>query len=313
MNPATNERKGRYDTMTRMTRQAMLAAAVLLAVGTAARASEFCNIKIGARGLAMGSAFTAVSDDANLLQYNPSGLAFLSRKELMISYVRWLGDTDTQYLGYVHPNLYKTINFGVGLQWFDVLMQKTDLNGFEMGDLKVNETMTTLSLSSKLNPKTSVGANVKVVNSTLGKYNSNGLLLDAGILLLDVSGVDLGASINSLQVMPFQYRAEGEAESVTPWASVGIAKFMRMMVFSADVHVPMGGNEGVTFGAGIEYMLMPELGLQAGYNAGTDAVGLSLGARINLARGEDAYIINIGYLPTGISQVFSGTFNIKFK
>jgi len=312
MNPATNERKGRYETMTRITQQAVLAAAVLLAIG-AAHASEFCNIKIGARGLAMGGAFTAVSDDANLLQYNPSGLAFLSRKELMISYVRWLGDTDTQYLGYVHPNLYKTINFGVGLQWFDVLMKKTDLNGFEMGDLKVNETMTTISLSSKLNPKTSIGANVKVVNSTLGKYTSNGLLLDAGILLLDVSGLDIGASVNSLQVLPFQYRTEGEAESVTSWMSAGIAKFMRMMVFSADVHVPMGGTESVTFGAGMEYMLMPELGLQVGYNAGTDVLGLSVGARLNLARGEDAYIINISYLPTGISQVFSGSFNIKFK
>lgn len=272
-------------------------------------ATEFINLKVGARGVAMGGAFTAVSDDANLLQYNPAGLAFLTKKELMISYLRWLADIDTEYLSYVHPGIYKGLNFGVGLQWFDLTMTKTDLKGVELGDLKIREYLTVFSFSSKLSPNLSFGTNIKVADSTLSRYSSTALLADAGILFLGPL-FDIGIAINSFQLTPFKYKLV--EERISTHLRAGIAKFMRKMCFSADI-AKETDEEKIYLHTGLEYIVMPELALQFGYKIGYDIETFSFGIRINLLRGKDKYILNLAHLhTTDISPVYSATFNIKF-
>jgi hypothetical protein len=273
--------------------------------------TEFINLKVGARSNAMGCAFTAVSDDANLVQYNPAGLAFLLRKELMISYLRWFGDIDTQYLSYVHPRFYKNLNVGIGLQWFDDTLKRTDINGVEIGETKVSESMTLLSLSTKLSDKFSIGTNIKYLSSTLGRYSSNALIVDAGIMLL--SFVDIGIAVNSFQLTPLKYRDQEEKISST--ASLGIAKFFRKACFSADATTTLSGTGSGGFGLhlGFEYFLFRELALQVGYKIGYGE-NISAGVRFNLIRGEDIYILNLAYLPSvEIGSAYSASFNIKFK
>jgi len=273
--------------------------------------TEFINLKVGARSNAMGRAFTAVSDDANLVQYNPAGLSFLLRKELMISYLRWFGDIDTQYLSYVHPKFYKGLNVGIGLQWFDDTLKRTDVNGVEVGETKVSESMTLLSISTKLSDKFSIGTNIKYLSSTLGRYSSNAVIVDAGIMLL--SSVDIGIAINSFQLTPLVYRDKEEKISST--ASIGIAKFFRKACFSADATTTLSGASTGDIGIhiGFEYFLFRELALQVGYKIGYGE-NISAGVRFNLIRGEDIYILNLAYLPSiELGNAYSASFNIKFK
>jgi hypothetical protein len=288
----------------------LIVAVILFFVGWI-YSTEFINLKVGARSNAMGRAFTAISDDANLVQYNPAGLSFLLRKELMISYLRWFGDIDTQYLSYVHPRFYKSLNVGIGLQWFDDTLKRADINGVEVGETKVSESMTLLSLSTKLSDKFSIGTNVKYLSSTLGRYSSNALILDAGIMLL--SFVDIGIALNSFQLTPLKYRDQEEKISST--ASFGIAKFFRKACFSADATTTLSGTGSGGFGLhlGFEYFLFRELALQVGYKIG-HGDNISAGVRFNLIRGEDIYILNLAYLPSvEIGSAYSASFNIKFK
>lgn len=272
--------------------------------------TEFINIKVGARSNAMGRAFTAVSDDANLVQYNPAGLSFLLRKELMISYVRWFGDIDTQYLSYVHPKFYKGLNIGLGLQWFDDILDKTDINNVKIGELKVTESLTSLSLSTKLSDKFSVGTNLKYFTSTLGRYSSQSVIVDIGAMFLSV--VDIGVAINSYQLIPLKYR---DTEEILPATlSFGIAKFFRKLCVAADVRMPLfGASSTPGLHLGVEYFLFRELALQAGYKIGYGE-NISAGVRFNLIRGEDIYILNLAYVPSvELGSAFSVSFNIKFK
>lgn len=282
----------------------------LMFIVTISFSTEFINIKVGARSNAMGRAFTAVSDDANLVQYNPAGLSFLLRKELMISYVRWFGDIDTQYLSYVHPKFYKGLNVGLGLQWFDDILKKTDINGVEVGEVKVSESLTLLSFATKLSDKMSIGTNLKYFSSTLGRYSSSALIVDAGVMLL--SFVDIGLSINSYQLTPLKYK--DTEENLPATASIGIAKFFRKMCLSADVRMPLSGaSTGVGIHFGLEYFLFRELALQVGYKIGYGE-NISAGVRFNLIRGEDIYILNLAYVPSlELGNAFSASFNIKFK
>ena len=283
---------------------------ILLFITTRLFCSEFLNLKPGARSQAMGGAFSAVSDDANLLQYNPAGLVFLTKKELMISYLRWLAEIDTQYLSYVHPGIYKGLNFGVGLQWFEILMPKTDLNGVEMGDVKVREYLTVLSLSGKLSPTIAIGGNLKIADSTLSKYTSTALLMDTGVLIL-TSLFDLGITINSFHLTPFRYTQIDQR--ITTELRGGIAKFMRNMCIAADAVKELEGDK-IYLHAGLEYILLPAMAIQFGYKIGYDIEDFSFGVRFNILKGEDRYILNVAYSNmTDISGVYSASFNIKFK
>ena len=57
----------------------------------------------GARPAALGGMFCSVSDDANVLQYNPGGLGQIGRKELMLAHNEWIGGVRTETLNYIHP------------------------------------------------------------------------------------------------------------------------------------------------------------------------------------------------------------------
>ena len=51
------------------------------ASATYGQASDIENIGAGARSMAMGGAFTGLSDDASAPYYNPAGLAFLDEHQ----------------------------------------------------------------------------------------------------------------------------------------------------------------------------------------------------------------------------------------
>ncbi|MBN2289814.1 MAG: PorV/PorQ family protein [Candidatus Glassbacteria bacterium] len=67
------------------------------------RAAEFLTIPIGARGIAMGSAFAAVADDITSIWWNPAGLGFLEQKEVMLTVVDYTMDLTYSYAAFATP------------------------------------------------------------------------------------------------------------------------------------------------------------------------------------------------------------------
>jgi len=69
------------------------------------RAAEFLTIPVGARGIAMGSAYTAVADDISAIWWNPAGLGFLENKEVMFNIVDYTLDLTYNYFAAAVPIL----------------------------------------------------------------------------------------------------------------------------------------------------------------------------------------------------------------
>src|SRR5208282_3523353 len=65
--------------------------------------ADFLQIPSGARGAAMGGAFTAVADDVNALTWNPAGLSMLEYPEFGYLYMLYLGDTGYNFGGFALP------------------------------------------------------------------------------------------------------------------------------------------------------------------------------------------------------------------
>lgn len=88
---------------------------------------------MGARSLGMGSAYYAVADDASAAFWNPSGLAMMERKELMLMDAQLFEGTRLNLFTYAHPT-------ATGGTWsLSALQLKAD--GFE----KVNATFDPVS------------------------------------------------------------------------------------------------------------------------------------------------------------------------
>jgi len=89
-----------------------LIAAVLIAAPAGARAAEtaaFLDIGVGARGIGMGGAYTALADDASAVYWNPAGLARLEKREMSVSHAELGLGTREDFLAYAHPTSHGTV------------------------------------------------------------------------------------------------------------------------------------------------------------------------------------------------------------
>src|ERR1044072_2961467 len=71
------------------------------AAGT--EAAAFLNIPVGAGPAALGSAYTALAEDAYAPVWNPAGLGSLRSSELAGQHVSYLESVSYEYLGFVKP------------------------------------------------------------------------------------------------------------------------------------------------------------------------------------------------------------------
>lgn len=102
------------------------------AIGTAG--AEFLNVDAGARGTAMGGAFSAVVNDATSMYWNPAGLTQIPRASASFMHNRYLADISFHYLGY-GQRVTETGVLAGALRFMDAgKIAKTDINGNTQGD-----------------------------------------------------------------------------------------------------------------------------------------------------------------------------------
>lgn len=70
---------------------------------TGGQPASFLTYGVGARALAMGGAYYAISDDATAGYWNPAGLALVQRKELTAMEATLYDQTKLNYFAYAHP------------------------------------------------------------------------------------------------------------------------------------------------------------------------------------------------------------------
>ena len=67
------------------------------------RAAEFLEIPVGARGIGMGSAYSAATDDITSIWWNPAGLGFLQQSEVLVNVVDYTMDLTYSYGAFASP------------------------------------------------------------------------------------------------------------------------------------------------------------------------------------------------------------------
>lgn len=150
-------------------------------VGTAG--VQFLKIGVSARGVAMGDAFTAISDDASALFYNPAGLIQLDEPQAVASHMDFPAGVAYEFLGVAFP--LKAANAVVGAfiggLWTDEMIETTPENPYGTGrtftasDFAIGGTYV-----QRLTDKFTVGGSVKFINENLADESAYGWTADVG-------------------------------------------------------------------------------------------------------------------------------------
>lgn len=153
-------------------------------VGTSAAA--FLRIPVGARAIAMGSAFTALADDGTAMFWNPGNMARQSQNTLFVHHSPWLPGLDHTYFGFSFPMT------GVGVIGVNVVSLRTDEMEITTLDapMGTGETYTAastavgLSYARSLTDRFSIGGNVKYVQERIFNSTASGVAFDVGTLFV---------------------------------------------------------------------------------------------------------------------------------
>jgi hypothetical protein len=277
-----------------------------LASGKGTSGAQFLRIGAGARGPAMGGAFSPVADDATAIYWNPAGMARMDKREVALSYNAYFKDTAAQFLGYGHPTDHGT--FGLGVSMFGVknIEKRSDVAGDadtpDLGTFNTRDMALALGYANKMaENRLRYGASLKYINSNLNTKSAATAALDMGLLY---SLMDEDRMIASLAVLNLGGTLKFDAESdplpldIKPGLAYNM-KFERMgkltMALDSDMYVH---DQIVTVQPGLEWSVHPMVALRGGYQFGrSTGAGSGMGAGIGLRL--SGFNLDYAFVPYG--------------
>ena len=144
---------------------------------------EFLLLGAGARGTALGGAYSALATDASAMYYNPAGLAQLARPAVMISTSAYIAETKYAWAGLAFPMGGGVRSIGVSLGSFGFSDQPIytladpDGNG---RTYSVRQTFISGTIAQNFSDRFSAGLSLKFINDRLGTAKASGVAIDFG-------------------------------------------------------------------------------------------------------------------------------------
>lgn len=257
-------------------RFAAIVVAVTLVQCTASAASNtiynFLRNDVSSRAAALAGSFVSITNDPNILFYNPAGLSTLQSPMGSIGFFKHLLDINSGYISYSQP--YEDLGFfGLGLLYtnygsFDEIDELGNMNGkFGAGDFAL-----TLGYANQVEENLHLGVNIKYIFSSIASYKSSGLAADVGLLYtVPDTRVTVGASIRNLgaQLSSYIDTKEDLPLDVVIGGSIvpkGLPLLLNVNFHKLNEDVKEFGDRFRAFSVGGEFTLSTVLQLRVGYN-----------------------------------------------
>ncbi|NUO80117.1 PorV/PorQ family protein [candidate division KSB1 bacterium] len=168
-------------------------------VGTSAAA--FLRIPVGAKGIAMGSAYTALTGDGSAMFWNPGNVANQSKRNLFLHHSPWLPGLGFYYAGFSLP----MADWGVfGINVVTLKSDEMDITT-PQAQMGTGETFTATStavgiaFARRLTDRFAIGANFKYVNERIFHSNATAFAFDLGtVFITPFRNVRFGVSVSNI-------------------------------------------------------------------------------------------------------------------
>lgn len=181
---------------------------------------KFLNLTNSARVAALGGNFLAIHDhDLSLALANPSLISPQMNHTLSLNFIDHFAGTSSGFASYGF-NLNKLGNFAATMQYYSYgKSDKTDEYGENLGQFSAGEYALNLGWGRMLDSVFSIGANVKMIYSSLETYNSIGMAVDvagsyipnetfcASVLFRNIGRQLTAYSSYGVEPLPFEIQA----------------------------------------------------------------------------------------------------------
>ena len=238
------------------------------------------NAGVGARPLGMGSAFTAVADNADAPYWNAAGLALINKSEITTMQTKLSTDADHYYVSYVRPALGGTL----GISWIQVGLGSVNQTSSEVTDNNEVQNLSVFSYFSnaylfsygrEVNERISVGLTAKYLTSDMYQITggqASGYSVAPGVLIRPTERITMGLKVDEL--INQQSWRTGLIECVPPVLRLGLAfRSPNPGLFAIDISQILRSGYGANASAGYEWA-RDGLSVRVGYAAD----GLTAGA-----------------------------------
>jgi hypothetical protein len=151
--------------------------------GYGTTSAEFLLLGAGARGVALGGAYSAIAMDVSALYYNPAGSALMARPGAMVSTYEYVADTRYSWAGVAIPFGGGTSTFGVQLGSFgfsDQPVYTAEQPNGTGATYSVNETFGGITLARNFSDRFAAGITAKFVADNLGDASGTAFAVDFG-------------------------------------------------------------------------------------------------------------------------------------
>jgi hypothetical protein len=288
---------------------------VIFAQKVGSTSMQFLHVMPCARATALGDAYTVVASGAEAVFWNPAGLSIIQKKEISLTYINWIFDTQQGALSFAMP-IGDIGALGLQLQYVDFgefeetsnlspFIKNPDAYGLTGRTFHPFSYLLGLSYARNLTDKFSTGLTVKFAHESLfngtavralvsrydksyGNVNTwaNGLLFDFGIhYKTGYRSIQLAASVQNFGAN-LKYANESSAAPLL--ARFGVAADLigndalllnrqgQRMGLEFDLFQPNDYDQQAHIGLESEFANM--IALRVGYKFNYDNEGLTMGA-----------------------------------
>ncbi len=300
-----------------MTRTNVLSILILLSAISLSAQTEnastglaFLKLGIGGRAIGMGEAYSALSDDASGIYYNPAGISFGAGDEVTFMHKQWVFGTTADFLGSTVHSQNFTFGFGfnsTNVDGIEIRQQPGPPEGtFGLHDLAVSATA-----SWRIDTSLSIGATGKFLYEKIYVDESDGAAFDFGARYQYDRHFAFAAVITNIGsmstlltepiVLPAGVRFGASFQS-TP------ADYLAFTLATDVLKIFQDNGTRIDVGGELAYNSFLEF--RAGYQFGYDAKGFSagFGLRYGLLQLDYAFVPFLDQL--GNTNTFSLTFSL---
>lgn len=146
-------------------------------------AAEFLLFGAGARGTALGTAYSAIANDVSALYYNPAGIALMSRAGAMVGTYDYVAETRYSWGGIAFPFSGGSRSVGIQVGTFGFKDQPVYTAEQPEGTgsvYSVSQTVAGLTFAQNFSDRFSAGITAKGVFDNLGEASGQAFAVDFG-------------------------------------------------------------------------------------------------------------------------------------
>jgi hypothetical protein len=240
-------------------------------------AFSFCIAMAGryasARSMGLGGSFVAVADEPLGVIWNPAGLSEMYQNAAHFETVRLFEETSINGFSLGVPGK-KFPSFGATvLSLSSGEFERTNDLNERLGTFNIGEMAFLLSIAKNLNPKFTVGANVKLAHQSIVDFSASGVGMDLGFMYKVVPNVRLGASLLNVGGPTLTMRSTDEDYSVEFRGGMAVYFYGNRGLVTAEIDHRSG--PGATLHAGSEFWIHRTLALRFGIYDTSPGGGLS--------------------------------------